>query len=199
MIVLTNRDSYKKIFDKYDGIVKTADFVNAGYHHCILNELLKEGIINKIKRGYYEWNSEDIISDAVIINRLFPDAVVFLISALYIYEYTDTTPNYWHLAVEKNTRKTRFNINYPKIHPYYVSEKYMNIGKTRILYEGHEISIFDRDKTICDVLRYSNKLDKEIVNQAVQSYVNDSNKNPQNLIKYAKAMRAEIKVKTLLS
>ena len=48
------------------------------------------------------------------------------------------------------------------------------------------------------MLRYSNKLDKEIVNQAVQSYVNDSNKNTSNLIKYAKAMRAEIKVKTML-
>jgi hypothetical protein len=32
-------------------------------------------------------------------------------------------------------------------------------------YEGHEINIFDKIRTICDVVRNSNKMDKEIVNQ----------------------------------
>ena len=198
MIALIDIDNYKKIFDKYDGVVKTSDFVDAGYHHSKLRALMKEGLISKIHRGYYEWISDGIISDAVIINKLFPDAVVFLLSALYIYEYTDTTPNYWHLAVVKDSRKTRFNIKYPKIHPYFINENYMDIGISKESFEGHDISIFNRDRTICDVVRYSNKLNKEIVNQALQSYINDNRKNTSNLIKYAKAMRAETKVKTML-
>lgn len=198
MIVLIDDMIYKEIFDKFDGVIKTSDFLDAGYHHSILRDLLKTGVISKIHRGYYEWISDEIISDAVIINKLFPDAVVFLLSALYIYEYTDTTPNHWHLAVAKDSRKTRFKIDYPKIQAYFISEKYMSIGITTELFEGHEINIFDRDRTICDVIRYSNKLNKETVNQAIQSYINDNKRNITNLMKYAKAMRAETKVKTML-
>lgn len=191
-------EKYKKVFDFLKGVIKTADFVAAGYNRAILVKLLKDDYISKITRGYYEWNYDKPISDAVIINKLFPDAVVFLNSALYIYKYVDRTPNEWHLAVKKNIRRTRFDIIYPQIQPYYISEKYMSIGKTQVVFEGHKLNIFDKDRTICDVLRYSNKLDKELVNQAIQSYVNDSEKNIANLMKYARDMRTENKVKTII-
>jgi hypothetical protein len=74
----------------------------------------------------------------------------------------------------------------------------MNIGKTMEKYEGQEINIFDRDRTICDVVRYANKIDKEIVNQSIKSYVDDPKKNASNLMKYAKKMRAEKKVRTMV-
>lgn len=74
----------------------------------------------------------------------------------------------------------------------------MNIGKIKDIYEGQEVNIFDRDRTICDVVRNANKIDKEIVNQAIKSYINDPQKNASNLLKYAKKMRAENKVKTMI-
>ncbi len=70
-----------------DGIIKTSDFVNAGYHNTILKKLIKDGKITIIKRGYYEWQNEAIISDVVIIKKLFPDAIVCRNSALYIWIY----------------------------------------------------------------------------------------------------------------
>lgn len=45
----------------------------------------------------------------------------------------------------------------------------MNIGKVKEIYESQEINVFDRDRTICDVVRNANKLDKEIVNQAIKT------------------------------
>ena len=119
-------------------------------------------------------------------------------SALFIYRYVDRTPNEWHLAVSRDSARLKFNIDYPKVKPYYIEKKYMSIGKTKIDYEGQEINIFDRDRTICDVIRYANKMDKELVNQAVKSYVADPKKNTSNLMEYAKQMRVENKVNIII-
>jgi predicted transcriptional regulator of viral defense system len=196
--VIGEYEKYKKIFDKHKGVLRTSEFQAAGYHHKILKELVNQGFIIKIKRGYYEWQNDDFVSDATIITRLFPDAVIYLLSALFIYGYIDRTPNEWHLVVTRGSARPRFDIEYPKVKPYYIHEKYMNIGKTMEKYEGQEINIFDRDRTICDVVRYANKIDKEIVNQSIKSYVDDPKKNASNLMKYAKKMRAEKKVRTMV-
>lgn len=195
---MCENEKYKKIFDKYNGIIRTSEFQAAGYHHKILKELVEQGVIVKIKRGYYEWQNDEFVSDATIITRLFADSVIYLVSALFIYGYIDRTPNEWHLAVVRGSARPRFNIDYPKIKPYYVDEKYMSIGKIKYIYESQQINIYDRDRTLCDVIRYSNKIDKELVNQAVMSYINDSKKNISNLMKYAKQMRVEKKVKMMI-
>jgi len=191
-------EKHKKVFDKYNGVITTAQFLDVGYHHKYLKELMDKGLIRKIKRGYYEWQYGEFISDVTIITRLFPDAVIYLLSALYIYVYIDRTPNEWHLAVARGSSRPKFEIKYPKVKPYYIHEKYMNIGKTKDIYEGQEINIFDKDRTICDVVRNANKMDREIVNKAIKSYINDPQKNTSNLLKYAKEMRAESKVRTLI-
>jgi len=191
-------EEYKKVFDRYNGVITTAEFLKAGYHHKFLKELTDEGIIRKLKRGYYEWQDDEFISDATIISRLFPDSVVYLLSALYIYGYVDRTPNEWHLAVARGSARPRFEIKYPIIKPHYIREKYMNIGKVKEIYESQEINIFDRDRTICDVVRNANKLEKEIVNQAIKNYINDPQKNIFNLLEYTKKMRAENKVRIMI-
>jgi predicted transcriptional regulator of viral defense system len=191
-------EEFKRVFAKYDGVLTTLEFQEAGYHHKYLKEFMDKGFIRKIKRGYYEWQDDEFISDATIITRLFPDAVIYLLSALYIYGYIDRTPNEWHLVVERGSSRSKFNIKYPKIKPYYITKKYMSIGKTRINYEGQEINIFDKDRTICDVIRNESKMDKEIVNQAIKSYIGDPQKNASSLLKYAKKMRAENKLRTMI-
>lgn len=191
-------DKYKKVFDLHDGIVKTSEFQEAGYHHTILNNLMDKGKIIRIRRGYYEWQEDRFVPDITIITKLFPDAIIYLNSALYIYDYIDRTPNEWHLAVTRGSARPRFNIDYPKVKPYYINERYIKIGRAKNNYEGQEIKIFDRDRTICDVVRYSNKMDKELVNQAIQSYINDVNKDVSNLMEYAKQLRVHRKVNTMV-
>lgn len=188
---------YKDIFDKHHGVIKASDFTSAGYHHNILCKLMKEGIVTRLKRGYYEWQ-EEFVSDTTIIAKLFPDAIVFLDSALFIYDYIDRTPSEWHIAVDRESRKSRFNIDYPKVKPYYISKKYMFIGTTTIEYKSQKVNIFDRDRTMCDIIRYSKKIDTELVKQAIKNYIIDSKKNIDKLMKYARALRSESKVKNMI-
>lgn len=191
-------DKYKEVFDKYSGVIKLVEFTNAGFHNTVLEKLIKEGCVTKIKTGYYEWLYDEPVSDAVVIAKLFPEGIICLDSALYLYGYTDRTPLVWHIAVSKNKTKSKYKIDYPPMKFYFIIDAYLLIGRATISFENHQLSIFDRDRTICDVIRYENKMDKEIFNKAIQSYVRDPKKNVRNLLDYAKLMNIEKKVKTII-
>lgn len=191
-------EKYKKVFDENNGIVKLSDFTGAGYHNTVIDRLIREGKVIKIRAGFYEWQYEDVISEAVIINKLYPDAIICMDSALYFYDYTERTPNAWHLAVNKNSSKSRFKIDYPKLKIYYIVEKHLKIGISETEFEGQMLSIYNREKTICDIIRYEKKMDKEVFNKAIRSYATDSNKNVGRLIEYAKLMNVEKKTKMIM-
>ncbi len=193
-----NIDKYKEVFDKNNGVIKLSDFTSEGYHNTVLSKLIELGYITKIKTGDYEWLYDEPVSDAVIINKLYPEGIVCMDSALFIYDYTDRTPQEWHIAVSKNNSKSRYRIDYPFMKFYYIIDAYMKIGITEIEYEGHSISIFDRDRTLCDVIRYEKKMDKEIFNKAIRSYVMDQKKNIGKLLDYAEAMNIRKKVSTII-
>jgi len=45
--------------------------------------------------------------------------------------------------------------------------------------------VYDKERTICDVLRYVNKMDREIFNKALKNYINDNTKNIQRILEYS--------------
>ena len=193
-----NVAEYKKIFDEHEGIIKLSDFTNKGHHNTELYKLMGEGYVEKIKTGYYQWVGAEMISDAVLISKIFPKGVVCLESALYLYGYIDRTPMKWHIAVSKNSSKSKYKIDYPPIKFYFIIDRYLSIGKTKIKYEGHQLKIFDRERTLCDVIRYEKKLDSEVYNQAVKAYIDDPHRNISVLIDYAKKMNISNKVNRVI-
>ena len=61
-----------------------------------------------------------------------------------------------------------------------------------------DLSVYDRERTICDCFKYRTKLDNEIFNKAVNTYATDDNKNLANLSKYAKEMNLYTKVMNVM-
>ena len=104
----------------------------------------------------------------IIINKLFPDAVLCMETALFYYEYSDRNPTEWNLAIDKNASRQRVKIDYPFVKAYRTENVLLPIGETRGEIDSIEVRIYDRDRTICDVLRNMNRMDKEIFNKAIQ-------------------------------
>ncbi len=74
----------------------------------------------------------------------------------------------------------------------------MQIGKSTDNFNGVELPVYDRERTICDCFKYRTKLDSETFNKAVNAYAADKNKNLANLSKYAKEMKLYAKVINLM-
>jgi len=184
----------KEIFKSHNGMVHTSDITSKGIHNVWLSNLMAKGYISKIRRGVYEWTETDSMDDAQIIKRLFPDAIICMYSALFFYGYTDRTPNEWCLAFNRDINKKSLHIKYPNIKPYYLEPNLLDIGVANESINNTELKIFDRERTICDFLKHSGKVDREILNKAIQCYLKDNKKNITNLMKYSKSLRISSKV-----
>lgn len=171
-------------FEKYGGVLKTSELNALGLNSRQINKLLEEGVLSKIKQGYYEL-ADKVNAEEVIIARLFPETVIFLESALMHYGYTDRIPTAWQLAVDRDSEKSQYDIDYPLIEPYYQMSDYLKVGVSTFEVDGVKVRIFDRDRTMCDILRYENKLEKEVFTNAVKRYVKDPKKNIRHLFEYA--------------
>ncbi len=187
-----------KIFSDYGYVMTTAQLTNEKLFYRDIQRMLEQGLIERIKRGCYHWVEDYGTSEVVIVNRLFPDAVLCMETALFYYRYSDRNPAEWNITIDKNTSRKRTNIDYPFIKAYRVEPELLFIGKTKGEIDFQEVYIYDRDRTICDVLRNMNKMDKEIFNKAVQGYVKDQKKNIPNLMQYAKTLRVQKRVKDLI-
>lgn len=72
----------KRIFDAHNGIMKTKEIQdNKIYSHYLVN-LVKNGYVERIRHGYYQWQDARAFSEAATIARLFPDAVLCNITVI---------------------------------------------------------------------------------------------------------------------
>ena len=195
---MMTHDEIKKLFERHGYVMRTAELRAAKVYYEDIKRLMSDGVIEKIKQGYYHLVDENNDSEVNIINRLFPDAVLCMNTALFYYGYSDRTPNEWHLAVNKDISKYRVKIDYPFIKTYFLEPEILSLGVAEGVIDNNIVRIYDKDRTICDCLRYMGKMDKEIFNKAVQGYVQDPKKNIPNLMRYAKPLRVQKKVKDLI-
>ena len=198
MLDLNAIRALQNIFSDYQYIMTTAELQAEKLYYADIQLMLKEGLIEKIKRGYYHWVEDTIGSEVPIINRLFPDAVLCMETALFYYRYSDRNPAEWNLALSKNVSKERTKMDYPFIKVYRMELSLLLLGETTGEIDFIKVRIYDRDRTICDVLRNMNKMDREIFNKAIQGYVNDTKKNIPNLMRYAKELRVQKRVRELI-
>ena len=189
---------YKSIFDKYGGMMRTTQLAEEKIFYPQREKLIADGYVEKIRRGYYQWIDPDDFSEVRTVIHLFPDAILCMDTALHYYGYSDRTPGDWHLAVSKDSGKSRFKIDYPFVKPYYVEPAVLELGLTNGTMDGHAIRIYDKDRLICDCLRYRNKMDKEIFNKAIQKYIADPEKSIPKLMEYAGPLRVKKLAKDLI-
>ena len=176
-------------------IIRTVDLNNIGLFSREIAELIDAGKLERIKQGYYRLAESENNSDAKLISDIYPDGVLCMTTALFYYGYSDRTPLTWDIAVDRNTSKARFNIDYPYVKPYYIDKSHLDYGITEAVYEDYILKIFDRDRLICECIKHENKMDREIYNKAIQAYINDSKKNITNLLDYAKRRNIHKKVR----
>lgn len=189
---------YKSIFDRYGGMMRTTQLAEEKIFYPQREKLVADGYVEKVRRGYYQWVNPEDFSEVGTVTRLFPDGILCMDTALRYYGYSDRTPGEWHLAVSKDSGKSRFKIDYPFVRPYYVEPTVLELGLTAGTMDGHPIRIYDKDRLICDCLRYRNKMDKEIFNKAIQNYIADPEKNIPKLMEYAGPLRVKKLAKDLI-
>lgn len=187
----------RTFMDENGGIVKKEQLSGLGIDYRRVLDYVESGKLIRIKNGYYT-DRLDRFTEEQLISKLFPDAMLCMESALYAYGYLKEKPYGWHLAVDKNTSKSRFKMDYPKVIPYYTEPESLQLGAAKITLEGCEFGIYDKERLICDCLKYESKLSREQYKTALMAYINDPEKDISALMEYARERKVVKKVQGMI-
>lgn len=189
----------KQVIIEKGGIAKTSDFVAAGIPAVDIVNLCNTGYLERIRHGYYQLADGNTSSEEQLIATLIPKAIICVESALFHYGYSDFAPRKWSIAVPRSMSRTKLDVDALALQTYYVQSEIYELGRVTDDFSGVKLSIYDRERTICDCFKYRSRLDHEIFSKALNAYAKDEKKNLQNLSIYAKKLRVYKKVNELMS
>src|SRR5215203_5501444 len=92
--------SYRKIFEKHNGLLRASEAIRLGIPEHIVYEMAQQGELVKEARGVYRLADSDPLGnpDLVQVSLLVPKAIICLISALYFYDLTTQIPHKIYVA-----------------------------------------------------------------------------------------------------
>lgn len=192
------RERAKEVIINNGGIAKSADFVAAGIRAADVVNMCNAGYLDRVRHGYYQLAEQDASSEEQMLATLVPKGIVCVESALFHYGYSDFAPRKWSIAVPRSMSRTKLKLDSLIIQPYYMQPELYELGKTTDNFNGVKMSVYDRERTICDCFKYRSRLDNEMFNKALNAYVKDDKKNLNNLSAYAKKLRVYKKVMELM-
>ena len=171
------------------GVIRTSEFQKAGFHNSYLSELTEEGYLVRLKAGLYIAAETQTVSGFYEIQLALPNAVICLASALSFYEMSTYEPSSVHIALPRNERI--LPPDFPPIRRFSFGNARYELGVKREQIEDHSIQIYDREKTICDVISYRRVLGQDITNEAVRNYLSTPGSNMDLLLEYSRLLRVE--------
>ena len=189
----------KQVIIEKGGIAKTSDFVAAGIPAVDVVNLCNTGYLERIRHGYYQLADWDTSSEEQLIATLIPKAIICVESALFHDGYSGFAPRKWSIAVPRSMSRTKLDVDALALQTYYVQPEIYELGRVTDDFSGVKLSVYDRERTICDCFKYRSRLDHEIFSKALNAYAKDEKKNLQNLSIYAKKLRVYKKVNELMS
>ena len=195
---MTKNEIAKKVINESGGIAETSEFLTAGLYKYDIGKLVTDGVLERIRHGFYQLAGNNDISEAEYLSRLIPEGIVCVESALFYYGYTDFAPRVWSVAVPRAVSQVKLKVAVIPFKAYYIQPDVFELGKTKADFDGTALPIYDKERTICDCFKYRTKLDNELFAKAVNNYANDKEKNLANLSKYARQLRVYKKVTDMM-
>ena len=148
----------KRIINDSGGIATTLDFKTAGLEKYSISNLCKEGLIVRIRHGYYSL-PDSPLGEEQLLSKLLPEGIVCLESALYHYGYSDYAPLSWSVAVPRTISQSKLRIEGLPLNAHYIPEANYGLGISQADFNGVNLRIYDKERTICDCFKYRNQMD----------------------------------------
>jgi predicted transcriptional regulator of viral defense system len=174
-----------KIFREHNGYARTRELKSAGIHTREIASALREGLIQKIKRGLYKLVNypRDNYSSFLDVCRANKAAVICLNSALAYHHLTTFNPSIVTVAVPHNT--DLFKITYPPTKVFFFPGVLYSLGSEKVETRDGDFVVYNREKTLCDMFRYRKKLGEDLALEGLKHYLRLKQANVNKLKRYA--------------
>ncbi|MCM1307243.1 MAG: hypothetical protein NC223_01450 [Butyrivibrio sp.] len=177
----------EKIAKENGGIIDNKSAASVGISRAMLSKLCKEDKIQRLIRGQYIL-ADDIQDELLSIELRSKQLIFSHETALFLHGISDRTPFEHSLTAPSNRVPSKAIRQDCKI--YYIKPELFELGKIKLTTQfGNEVTGYDLERTICDVIRSRSKVGSETFLAALKMYALDSRKDLNKLNSYAKKMK----------
>lgn len=172
-----------------NGTITTKEVINMKIARVNLSRLVKKGLIERKNHGLYilptTWGDE-------YFNLIYniPQAVFSHLTALYFHNLCERVPLFYDITVSKQYRGRLEKKE--DIQLYKVDLEILNLGRITIKSpQGREISCYDVERCLCDLIKDRDNIDFEYLKKAFTQYYRIERNDTFKLYKYAKKLGIE--------
>ena len=182
-----NRKDIIETLQKQGGFMTTSEVKSRGdYEH--LRRATVDGTLMRIRQGVYVETSA-LANNMIDVQRIVPNGVLCLYSAFAHYGLSTHVPAATCIAIDAK-RKVRLP-EYPPIDLYYWKKENLDFGVVEKEISGYMVLITDMERTVCDAVKYRNKIGLDVCGEVIDSYLKNENRNITLLHEYAGRLRVK--------
>ena len=191
---MTVEEKIENIVKTNNGYVTRKDIDRNKIPSIYLSRYVKKHNLIQVVRGFYA-REDWIVDPYLIFQYTYPQFIYSFNSAIYLHGLGDILPNYLEVTGPFNYRPMSKNRDDVVTHTDTVDESY-NLGITDIKTSlGNVVRVYDKEKTICDLIKHKDKIEFEVYVKALTRYARSKDKDINKLMRYAQIMKIENKVR----
>jgi hypothetical protein len=185
------------ILNENTPIITAKDLKDNGFNRYSISKYLENDILQKLSFGKYYL--KDNPPDEFFTIQTRSQKIVFSHStALYLLNMSDRVSVVYDITVPQGYNVQRIKRDFPSTNFYYIKPELWRLGLQTVETSfGFKINVYDKERTVLDIIKNKKRIDYQIFIQAVKEYFKKEN-NFRKILKYSKIMNLEDKVRTYI-
>lgn len=174
------------LIQEKNGYITTQDAESKGIHREYLSLFVEEERLVRTAPGIYQLPSA--WDDAMFNLQQKRKSMIFSHeTALFMHGLSDREPFIYSVTLPTGYNTTQLNHN--NLKTFTIKRDLLELGMTsaKTTY-GNTIVVYDIERTICDMLRSRNRVDKQVLSEGLNRYINNPTKDLNKLVKYAQSL-----------
>ena len=167
------------------GIITTAEFPNQSDYQKIVRAK-ERGELIRVRHGVYAV-PDALFNTMIDIERIVPNGIVCLYNAWAYHQLSTVVPPSFCVAIEAK-RKVAMPPTLP-IELYYWKKENLEFGVMDVEMSGYNIRMTDMERSVCDAVKYRNKVGMDVCAEVVNNYLSLPGRNLSLLFDYADKLR----------
>ncbi len=186
---LLKYEQLDKLLLLQNGILRTADLQTIGVSRAYFATYMKDRGLERIAHGVY-LSPDSLGDDFFILQSRWPKAVFSHEAALYLWGLAEREPLPITVTLKAGYNAT--NLTTEGIKVYKVKPELYELGKAETTSPGgHLVTVYDAERSICDLFRSRSQVEVQDLHSALQNYLRGKKKNIPLLMRYAKALHVD--------
>lgn len=178
------------------GVLLTENARKSGITKSAFYQFVRKNKMERLAHGIY-LSPDNWEDPAYVLHLRCPQAVFSHDEALYYHDLVDREPLQPTLTVYSGYNTQKLTASGVKV--YTVKKALLPIGRQTITNSfGHEIPLYDLERTICDLVRSRSHFDFQDFQSALKRYAARKDKDLNRLMEYAQLFRVRSVLRTYL-